>query len=134
MSHKKPNTPTLLILVAFALAVGLLTWGCPNPATQGDVERIVQENNPTDPAPDPARVSAAWRATIAGLVVQFTDLSSGDPVRWDWDFGDLTAGSSRQNPLHTYAAAGTYEVRLQACSSVDDSNCSEAPASVTVAP
>ena len=33
------------------------------------------------------------------------------PFTWSWDFGD-GASSSEQNPSHSYAAAGTYEVTL----------------------
>lgn len=45
------------------------------------------------------------------LVVQFTDQSSQAAVAWLWDFGDGNT-STQQNPIHTYAAAGTYQVCL----------------------
>lgn len=48
------------------------------------------------------------------LEVTFTDQSydpDGTIVSWDWDFGDST-GSPLQNPVHTYAAGGTYPVTL----------------------
>jgi subtilisin family serine protease/subtilisin-like proprotein convertase family protein len=47
----------------------------------------------------------------------FTDTSAdsgcggGSIVGWAWDFGDGTT-SNEQNPVHTYAAAGTYTVTL----------------------
>ena len=45
------------------------------------------------------------------LTVAFTDLTSGTPTSWSWDFGD--AGSSTdQNPTHTYTTVGTYAVTL----------------------
>ncbi|MEO8086442.1 MAG: T9SS type A sorting domain-containing protein [Bacteroidota bacterium] len=50
----------------------------------------------------------------------FTDLSSGNPDGWSWDFGD--GGTSiEQNPEHTYSASGTFIVRLVsfACSLSD---------------
>lgn len=47
----------------------------------------------------------------APLSVQFTDLSSGAPTAWYWDFGDRATDTS-QNPLHTYTAPGAYSVRL----------------------
>jgi PKD repeat protein len=31
---------------------------------------------------------------------------------WDWDFGDMSAHSTLQNPTHTYASTGTYTVTL----------------------
>jgi PKD repeat protein len=45
------------------------------------------------------------------LVVQFTDLSTGDPTSWSWTFGDGGTSTS-QNPGHTYSTAGTYTVVL----------------------
>jgi PKD repeat protein len=49
----------------------------------------------------------------APLTVNFTDLSTGGPASWSWDFGD-TGTSSAQNPSHTYTAPGTYSVTLTA--------------------
>ncbi len=43
--------------------------------------------------------------------VQFTDLSTGFPDTWSWDFGD-GATSGAQNPVHPYPEPGTYEVCL----------------------
>ena len=49
---------------------------------------------------------------LAPLSVHFTDLSSvPGPSAWLWNFGDGST-SSTQNPTHLYAAAGTYDVRL----------------------
>lgn len=45
------------------------------------------------------------------MTVQFSDLSKGDPVSWSWSFGDGST-SSEQNPVHTYSAAGIYNVQL----------------------
>ncbi|HMK15541.1 MAG TPA: PKD domain-containing protein, partial [Methanomicrobiales archaeon] len=45
------------------------------------------------------------------LPVVFTDLSSGNPTTWKWDFGD-GGRSTDQNPAHTYTKAGTYGVTL----------------------
>jgi len=64
-------------------------------------------------------VSAAYVAGFSGipttgpapLTVQFTDLSSGAPASWYWDFGDRTTDET-QNPSHTYANPGAYSVRL----------------------
>ena len=50
---------------------------------------------------------------IAPLTVQFTDLSTGSPTEWAWDFGD-GASSTEQNPSHTYTVAGNYSVTLTA--------------------
>lgn len=49
----------------------------------------------------------------APLMVNFTDLTTGTPTSWNWDFGD-GATSTQQNPVHTYTAGGTYTVTLSA--------------------
>lgn len=49
------------------------------------------------------------------LTVQFTDLSTGSPTEWEWDFDNSgNVDSRQQNPLHIYRQAGTYSVRLTA--------------------
>ena len=45
------------------------------------------------------------------LEVQFTDLTTNSPMTWLWKFGDKDS-SFAQNPVHTYARAGTYQVTL----------------------
>ncbi|WP_367278959.1 PKD domain-containing protein [Methanospirillum sp.] len=44
-------------------------------------------------------------------MVDFRDLSTGNPVSWSWDFGDGSY-SSLQNPSHTYTSAGSCSVTL----------------------
>ncbi|MBK7432308.1 MAG: PKD domain-containing protein [Bacteroidetes bacterium] len=48
-----------------------------------------------------------------GVNVAFTDTSVGGPTAWLWDFGDGDTARS-QNPLHTFAAPGTYTITLVA--------------------
>ncbi|GGO67788.1 S8 family serine peptidase [Bowmanella pacifica] len=62
----------------------------------------------------PAPPQAGFSAQSEGLQTSFTDTSTdvnGDIVSWSWDFGDGNS-SSEQNPLHMYAASGTYSVTL----------------------
>jgi len=47
----------------------------------------------------------------APFIVNFHDLSAGNPTTWRWEFGDGT-GSSDQNPTHVYPFEGSYDVRL----------------------
>ena len=51
----------------------------------------------------------------AGEATQFTDTSTPTPgaaiTSWQWDFGDSNS-STLQSPSHTYASAGTYNVKL----------------------
>lgn len=57
---------------------------------------------------------AEFSCTTDELTIDCMD-QSGDPdgniTAWDWDFGDGNT-SSAQNPSHSYAAAGTYNVSL----------------------
>ena len=50
----------------------------------------------------------------AGGNVQFANLSTGHVHTFLWDFGDGTSGplNAQENPLKTYALAGTYTVSL----------------------
>jgi PKD repeat protein len=63
------------------------------------------------PPPPTADFDAAPAAGTAPLSVAFTDLSSGPPASWLWDFGD-GATSSAQHPVHLYTAPGLYSVTL----------------------
>ncbi len=70
------------------------------------------------------------------LSVSFTDTSSdsdGSIASWSWDFGD-TGGSSAQNPNHTYAATGSYDVSLTVTDNDGDSNLVSKSVSVTAPP
>ena len=48
----------------------------------------------------------------APLRVNFTDMSDGVPVHWDWDFGDGSPHSTLKNPSYTYTVPGVYPVSL----------------------
>ena len=52
----------------------------------------------------------------APLTVTFTDLSTGSPTSWYWNFGDGT-NSTSQNPVHVYTKPGSYTVSLNATNS-----------------
>ena len=58
-----------------------------------------------------AGFSASVTTGTAPLAVDFTDLSTGSPTSWFWDFGDATT-DILQNPSHIYTVAGTYSVML----------------------
>lgn len=45
------------------------------------------------------------------IVVQFSDLSTGSPSAWNWDFGNGNT-STLQNPSAIYSTPGTYTVSL----------------------
>ncbi len=48
---------------------------------------------------------------IRGKLLHFTDLSKGDPLAWNWSFGDGFA-SNLQNPSHKYTFADDFTVAL----------------------
>ncbi len=75
-------------------------------ATKSDYIRVVTP-------PPVADFTANVTAGLAPLVVQFTDVSAGNPTAWLWSFGDNTT-STEQHPIHTYTALGNYTVNLTA--------------------
>lgn len=58
-----------------------------------------------------ANFTAAPIAGCSPLVVNFQDLSSGDPTEWRWEFGNGNS-SALQHPAATYFTPGTYTVSL----------------------
>jgi PKD repeat protein len=65
--------------------------------------------------------SALFDQSADELTVTFTDQSSADVGSWDWNFGDGNTSQS-QNPVHTYAAEGTYTACLivtKSCGTAD---------------
>lgn len=53
--------------------------------------------------------------------IQFTNLSTGTPIGYIWDFGDGVF-SNEENPTHTYLVEGTYNVTLTATYELGCSN------------
>jgi len=66
--------------------------------------------------PNTPPVAAFTAPTCAPTVpCQFTDASTdadGTISTRSWDFGDGSAAVPDQNPLHTFGAAGTFQVKL----------------------
>jgi gliding motility-associated-like protein len=79
-----------------------------------------------NPLPDPIFTTS----NICELqVAQFTDLTAGPPVAWNWTFGD-GGTSALQDPTHLYGSPGTYNVTLNVTSAA---GCTKSrPGSVTV--
>ena len=51
--------------------------------------------------------------TVAGTEIQFTDLTTGTPISWQWDFdNDGAIDSEQQNPVWTYDDPEIYTVSL----------------------
>lgn len=79
-------------------------------------------NIPVTVLPTP---SPQFTTSTNGLTATFTNMTSGGSA-WSWTFGD-GGTSSLQNPVHTYAAPGNYNVSL----TVTDNGC-EGIASQTI--
>lgn len=73
------------------------------------------------------------RTGTAPFVVQFKDLSTNNPTKWSWEFGDSTT-SSEQNPRHIYPTAGGYDVKLTVSNENGSSTVYKTSLSETVAP
>jgi glucose/arabinose dehydrogenase/PKD repeat protein len=83
------------------------------PDFDGAIKEI--EYTPGNASPT-AVLRASPSSGRAPLAVQFDATGSSDPdgdtLSYDWNFGDGTAHSSEQRPLHTYTAGGVYTARL----------------------
>lgn len=65
--------------------------------------------------PTKAACTANFTYSNIANVFNFTDAStssSGSIITWVWNFGDLSAPSTLQNPTHTYDVCGVYNVSL----------------------
>lgn len=81
-----------------------------------------------------ADFTASPTSGTAPLAVSFTDVSTGGPTGWSWNFGDGNT-STQQNPTHTYSTAGTYSVSLTVSNATGSANASKTNyISVTVPP
>jgi PGF-pre-PGF domain-containing protein len=68
-----------------------------------------------DVLPPVAGFTGTPTSGTAPLTVIFTDTSANTPASWNWSFGDGSlVNATDQNPVHTYAGAGTYTVSLNA--------------------
>jgi PKD repeat protein len=68
-----------------------------------------------------AWTTSLFSHTTSSLTANFTDLSTGGPTTWSWDFGDGST-STAASPSHTYAAPGTYTVCLTAANTCGGSD------------
>lgn len=86
------------------------TGGCTNTLT---IPNMITVN----PVPHANFTASPQPTTILSPTIYFTDLSTGNPTIWNWNFGDLTTqddSSALQNPQYTYSAETgfTYQVTL----------------------
>jgi PKD repeat protein len=111
-----PGTPTATPPPASTTIITTATTASPV-VTSPVTTLTAPETFPTTSVPAPiAQFTASPTSGVNPLTVHFTDLSSQSPDRWAWNFGD-TSTSTEQNPVHTYADAGSYTVSLVASNS-----------------
>ena len=80
--------------------------------TNGDDKGKAVKNDYIRVAKGPtAKFVFAPKDVTVGIEVQFTDLSSGNPTSWLWQFGDGSS-SPLQSPVYTYLTPGVYTVML----------------------
>jgi PKD repeat protein len=89
---------------------GILTDGSDIPTSLASTP--AGESAGTFNAPD-AAFDAQQTTGKAPFNVSFTDKSTGTVFMRTWDFGDGGDISTDQNPTHSYAAAGKYNVTLE---------------------
>ncbi len=65
--------------------------------------------------------SASPSLGIVPLTVNFADLSSGDAISWEWDFGD-SGSSIEQNPIYEYINPGIYNISLTVTDEYDSTD------------
>lgn len=131
-SYGTPSGPFLsdilgnpVTLTRFGTQSGIASNGGNQPCWQesaGPIGRV--ELNITPAAGLFANFSGDVLAGSAPHTVNFTDNSfssaTGGIIAWLWDFdNDGTIDSTAQNPTHTYAACGLYDVKLEVVDGVN---------------
>ena len=71
-----------------------------------------------------AAFTADARSGSKPLQVTFTDLSTGNPSAWLWEFGDGT-NSIEKNPTHLYERAGSFDVTLTVSNEISENQITE---------
>ena len=66
----------------------------------------------SEPVPLKAAFMGEPTCGDAPLTVKFTDLSTGGPESWMWNFGEASGTSTQKNPTYTYTKPGDYTVIL----------------------
>jgi gliding motility-associated-like protein len=105
------TTPTHTYTTQGVFAVKLIittAGGCSDTAIMN--RAVVTNSRPV------VSFSASPRNTCATTTINFTDKSTGNAVKWLWDFGDGST-STVHNPLHVYNDTGYFDIQLIAWNS-----------------
>jgi PKD repeat protein len=113
-----PNPLTTSASSTFVIRTGLTIADPPACEDTGTCPALPQAHFATVPS----QASGTTTTTLnpGGQNVEFIDATQGGtPISWSWDFGDGSATSSDEFPVHTYTNGGsttlTYYVTMQAC-------------------
>lgn len=80
---------------------------------EGCVTTLTQSNFVTvHPNPVAQFYALPERTEILYPEITFTDLSTGDPTEWNWNFGG-TGGSTEMSPTYSFPDTGTFTVLLE---------------------
>ena len=119
------QNPTHIFAAADTFAVTLtVTDDAGATSSMTEDVAVISEGGDENSSPS-AQFSLAPESPVAGDSVRFTDESTdadGSVAFWAWDFGDDTASSNEQNPVHPYDEAGTYMVELTVTDDAGTSN------------
>lgn len=74
-------------------------------------DTLIIENYITIVNPLIADFTASKTAAYTGDIIQFTDLSQGNPETWFWEFGNGES-SNLQSPVFTFLTPGVYTIKL----------------------
>jgi len=116
------NTAAAQVWNEDASALSMTTWP----------KRFYRVKRAALPAPV-ANFSASALFGVVPLAVQFTDQSTGNPVAWNWTFGD-GATSTAQNPSHLYLVPGDYTATLTVRNSAGETSTKSETIKATLLP
>lgn len=83
-----------------------------NTSTISKTIEVLDTTPPTPPDPLVAYFSTDNTSVAIETPIAFVDESTGDPISWEWNFGDGTPFQAEQNATHTFALPGQYTVTL----------------------
>lgn len=103
----------------------------------GAIDSTTESVTVTAPPPNEAP-TAAFSWTAAGLTATLDGSASTDAdgmvTSYEWEFGDGTAAGSGAHATHTYASAGTYDVKLTVTDNAGDMDSVTHEVTVTAVP
>jgi gliding motility-associated-like protein len=114
------GTPVATSVVTVQSVTPILTPAFTPDSTAGCAPLCVTFANTTTannikvfPVPVAGFIADPKSTSILTPLINFTDNSTPDVVKWNWNFGDVpNSGSTKKNPTYTYKDTGKYQVQL----------------------